>query len=134
ERALADRPTHESLSIHLPRPAHRWIALVFAGVLLTAVLALFAGAPRADAAIAFRSASSAETGAGAATITVPVPAGTVAGDVMLATVDAEGSTAITAPAGWTVVVDAASSMGWRQVYWRVATSSEPASYDWDLGA
>ena len=97
---------------------------------------LLASAP-AEAANFFRSASSAQNGAGSTSLAINKPAGVVAGDVMIAAVGANGNTSITAPAGWSAagLYDAASwsNTGWIQVVFKVAGSSEPASYSWGLG-
>ena len=65
---------------------------------------------------------------------INVPAGTVAGDVMVASITVQPSTlVITAPAGWTLVRDnaqAAGSSSRMATYYRVATAGEPASYLW----
>ena len=65
---------------------------------------------------------------------INVPAGTVAGDVMVASIAVQPSgIAITAPAGWTLVrnnAQAAGSSSRMATYYRVATAGEPASYLW----
>ena len=108
-------------------------ASVLVTVLVALVLMLSAGP--AQATIYFRSASTAQTGSGATSVTVNLPTGTVAGDVMIATVDAEGSAAFTAPSGWssTGLFAGASFFGYSAVYFKVATASEPSSYTWTLG-
>ena len=70
-----------------------------------------------------------------ASCVLSVPAGTVAGDVLVAGFYAEEAS-ITAPAGWTVVesaVDTAAAPNSTvsgHVYVRVATGSEPSTYTW----
>lgn len=68
------------------------------------------------------------------TLTISVPAGTVADDVMVASVALRPSTVnITAPAGWTLIrlVDQNGGNTNRlATYYRVADGSEPASYTW----
>lgn len=67
-------------------------------------------------------------------MTVPRPAGVVAGDVMLAVYMSSAGHPNTTPAGWTQVQrDAASSSHSFTCWRRTATGSEPASYDLDLG-
>ena len=65
---------------------------------------------------------------------INVPAGTVAGDVMVASIAVQPSTiVITPPAGWTLVrnnTQAAGSSSRMATYYRVATAGEPASYVW----
>jgi hypothetical protein len=74
--------------------------------------------------------------AAAGGLTIPMPTGTLAGDVMVAIVAvAPHSTTIAAPAGWTQVTSTANPSGsptsMRVVsYFRVAGSSEPAGYTW----
>lgn len=86
-----------------------------------------------------------------APLTIPVPAGTAANHVMIASIafrpcsSASGgacTTTITPPAGWTQVNSVTDQttgggtggFGSRLfVYLRVATASEPASYTWNLG-
>ncbi|MBI5429727.1 MAG: hypothetical protein HY938_04625 [Nitrosomonadales bacterium] len=67
-------------------------------------------------------------------LSIPLPAGTVAGDVMIAAVATTPSTVtITAPAGWTLiqtVTQATATSNRVATYYRVATASEPASYSW----
>jgi hypothetical protein len=85
------------------------------------------------------------------TLTISVPAGTAANDVMIASVtyrpcsNASGAactTTITPPAGWTqvnTVTDQTTGAGTGGfgnrlfVYQRVATGAEPASYTWTFG-
>lgn len=70
-------------------------------------------------------------------LSIPVPSGTQAGDVMLATLAARPSgTTFTAPSGWTALADTTQSndiTSRMATYWRIATSSEPSSYAWGLG-
>jgi len=96
----------------------------------------FAIAPAtARAAISFVAPSSAATsGGGATSLVIAKPTGVVSGQVMVATVTATGTGALTAPSGWAVVKDTTLSATMRQIaYYRVAGGSEPASYSWSLG-
>jgi hypothetical protein len=72
----------------------------------------------------------------ASTLSIAVPAGTVAGDVMIAAITVTPSTVpITAPGGWTqirAVTQASGGGSQLATYYRVATASEPASYTWTL--
>jgi hypothetical protein len=74
------------------------------------------------------------------TLTVPRPAVTAAGDVLVASVDARlsGASTIAAPSGWVLIRRDSSAPGYRSLtqalYYKVAGSSEPASYSWSLGA
>jgi N,N-dimethylformamidase beta subunit-like, C-terminal/Bacterial Ig domain/Purple acid Phosphatase, N-terminal domain len=81
----------------------------------------------------FRSASSVTNG-----LTVAKPAGVVAGDLLLATleVDADPVT-VTGPGGWTLLIDTPAAQGTgaayhAQVWYKVAGASEPASFSWSV--
>ncbi len=64
-------------------------------------------------------------------LVLPKPTGTVAGDVLLASVAVRTTTAITPPAGWTLVrVDPRATTFRQAVYVHVAGGGEPASYTW----
>jgi MSHA biogenesis protein MshQ len=67
-------------------------------------------------------------------LTINVPAGTVAGDVMVATIAVRTSAVlITPPAGWSAqaaTVQNAGNSSRQQIFYRVATGGEPASYTW----
>lgn len=69
-------------------------------------------------------------------LSINVPTGTVAGDVMIAAVATTASSVvITAPTGWNLVQAVAQTGGTSNrlaTYYRVATASEPASYSWTL--
>lgn len=71
-------------------------------------------------------------------LSIDVPAGTVAGDVMIAAITASPSgVPITAPAGWTLVQDVVQPAGSGSrvaTYYRVATAGEPANYAWALSS
>ncbi len=90
----------------------------------------------ADAAISFVAASSnATTGGGATSLAITKPTGVVSGHVMVATLTATAAGALTPPSGWTVIQDTTQGTAIRQItYYRVAGSSEGASYSWGLGS
>jgi hypothetical protein len=98
------------------------------------VLAVLLPPAQAHAASFFRSATSNQNGAGSTSLAINVPSGVVPGDVMIATIDADGAGSIAVPAGWsaTGLYNGVSQFGWSQVVFRVATAGEPASYTWDL--
>jgi hypothetical protein len=90
-------------------------------------------APAAGTAPAFRAVSTAVGGAAATSITIPVPAGTVQGDLLIAGHVQDMSSALMAPtdplAGWNLVEKPVSGSVTRAtVYWRFAPASPPASY------
>ena len=69
-------------------------------------------------------------------LALPFPAGTLAGDVMIASVAVSASATISAPPGWTLVATTAQGAGATSrlsTYYRVATGAEPASYTFTLG-
>lgn len=83
--------------------------------------------------IALRSSSNATVTTGS--VVVSKPAGTVSGDVMIATIGVRPLAAVvTTPAGWAPLrrVDGVSSS--LLTYWKVAGGSEPASYTWTVDA
>ncbi len=61
-------------------------------------------------------------------ITVNKPLGVAAGHLLLAAIVSNSADA-TPPSGWTEFVDAGSQLR-NQLYWKIATASEPASYTW----
>jgi hypothetical protein len=86
-----------------------------------------------DPAIAYRAASPANNGAGATSLTISKPAIVAANDLMLAGITFYGAT-ITPPADWTLVRrNDIGTSGGQAVYWKVAGSSEPASYSFSFG-
>ena len=78
----------------------------------------------------------ATTAANAATGTLTIAAPTSqAGDVLLASVDYRGQSAVTAPAGWSLVRSDASGTAMRKATWvHVAAGSDPASWTWSFSA
>lgn len=83
-------------------------------------------------AIATRSSSGASR-IGAGSLTLPVPAGTQNGDIMLAEVTVSASANVPGtPAGWTPI-DSIGTGPSAQTYFRIA-SAEPASYDFAVAA
>ncbi len=84
--------------------------------------------------ITFRTAASASAGSGTLSLAVNVPSGTVASDVMVASIAVRPNTAtITAPGGWTLqkrTDNASATASSLAVYYRVAGGSEPSSYTW----
>jgi hypothetical protein len=109
-----------------------------ARILALGVLILsFAIAPgSAHAAISFVAAgSNATTGSGATSLAITKPTGVASGDVMVATVTATATGALTPPSGWTVIQNTTQGTAIGQTtYYRVAGSSEGASYSWGLGS
>lgn len=91
-------------------------------------------------AIAFRAATSASSG-GTGALTLSVPAGTQAGDVLIAHVTNryDGSAGIGLPGGGWTLIGARTSRGagastiTGAVYWKLASASEPATVTFTLG-
>lgn len=73
---------------------------------------------------------------GVSGLTIPKPAGTLTGDVMLASVSITPSTVtITPPVGWTLVntvTQGSATTSKLVTYYRVAGVGEPASYTWSF--
>ena len=71
-------------------------------------------------------------------LTINVPAGTVAGDVMVAAIAVRNSAiSITPPAGWSVQAATVQNVGnssRQQVFYRIASGAEPANYTWRFDA
>jgi hypothetical protein len=69
------------------------------------------------------------------TVTVPKPAGTVAGDVLVSCIASNGTRVGTPPAGWTQLAAVSTGTSTRAFgYYKVAGASEPASYSWTLNS
>lgn len=97
------------------------------GPLLNMDLSGFGGDPNTGALLALRPLASG--------LTINRPAGTVAGDVMVAAIAVRPSSVIiTPPAGWAAqaaaLQNAAGNSSRQQIFYRVAGGAEPASYTW----
>ena len=83
----------------------------------------------------FRGNATAQNGAKTASITIPRPTGTQAGDLIVTIIDVRGAATVTPPAGWTLAQENTSGNAVRQVtYYRIASASEPASTIWGLSS
>ncbi|MCW8901625.1 MAG: hypothetical protein OQK95_13240, partial [Gammaproteobacteria bacterium] len=76
---------------------------------------------------------------GTPTLTINKPGGTISGDVMIASIStAPGTISITTPpAGWTVIRQVSqnnTNSSTLTSYYKVATATEPLSYDWVLSS
>jgi hypothetical protein len=109
-----------------PSYASAFLALIVAFSLMAA--------GRADAAIYYRTGTSAENVSGSTSIAMTVPSGVAVGDLLVADVDAAGTGAITAPAGWTSIFTGAGFTTYSAFHYRVATAADVAgaSYTWSL--
>jgi len=85
-----------------------------------------------------RNISTGSTSAAGSQVTIPVPAGVLANDVMIAQVTVRGGTGttLTAPAGWSLVRrDNKARQIAEGIYVHVVTAaSEPSSYTWNFTA
>ena len=83
------------------------------------------------------SGTSSNTSSGvASSVTITVPSGTVSGDVLVAAIAFNGSSATTinAPAGWNLILSNSNGATHTlATYYHVAGGSEPASYTFTLG-
>jgi hypothetical protein len=84
---------------------------------------------------AYRSSVSANTGAAAASsLTVTLPAGIQTHDVLIATIthDANASSTMSTPSGWTVLRNMLSTAAGIRlvVFWRLVDGTEPTNYTW----
>jgi hypothetical protein len=78
--------------------------------------------------IAFVGASS-STAEGATSLTIAKPVGVAAGHVMVAAFAIQGKPGVNTPAGWTLIRETLGKNSYEQAtYYKVAGSSEPASY------
>ncbi len=83
----------------------------------------------------FQSVATAITSSNAPSLAIGLPAGTVAGNFLVAALSIDGGVTITPPAGWTEILQTSdgdrTNLG---VWYRVATGSEPSSYTFSWGA
>jgi hypothetical protein len=97
-----------------------------------AVVWLAAAAGPAEAAISEVAASS-SSNVSTSSETINKPGGVTSGEVLVATITAAGTGAITPPSGWTVIRDTTTTL--RQTcFYHVTGSSEPSSWTWALGS
>ncbi|MCO4273382.1 hypothetical protein NG701_02895, partial [Pseudarthrobacter sp. HLT3-5] len=95
--------------------------------------------PVPPAGVTVVNSSSASASTASANVTIAAPAGTAAGDVLIAAITADFSpTMSSVPTGWTPIVNglginSSSNSGSRAfVYYHVVGTSDPASYTWTL--
>ena len=80
-------------------------------------------------------ATSAAYAQGAASLTIPRPAGVAAGHVLIASFAVKNKPGVNVPAGWSLIRETLGKNSYEQaVYYRVAGSSEPASYTFSLAS
>jgi hypothetical protein len=125
----------------LPRSFLRVGILFFSGFTAVALCLLWYPSGVA-AAVSLRASATANNGAGATTITVNKPDGTVSGDVLVAGIHVRGNgstAAVTAPPGWTLIRrtnlgNPTGAIGSVLSYYKVVDGGEPASYTWTFDA
>jgi hypothetical protein len=103
-------------------------------VALIGTFALMCGS--ATAAVGFRSETCGQS-SNATTLTIAKPAGTAAGDVLIAHIGVANSPSISDPAGWTPIPALRGTVNGDQqlVSWyRIAGASEPSTYTFTTGA
>ncbi len=91
---------------------------------------------KAASTISLRSITTGKNGTGSTSLVLTTPAGTQAGDVLIAHVVVNSAnTVITAPSGWNLILNTKSSVGVEEAtYYKAATASEPATYTWTFGS
>ena len=99
------------------------------GAVLMTTGVVLAGAGSAQATIVYVGSSNAQTStAGATTLPIAAPTSVAAGDIEIATISAQGSSAITPPSGWNQIITSQVGTLLHQVsYWHLAGSSELTS-------
>jgi hypothetical protein len=135
QTCAAGSPMHDTASVtYTPTAAYvgpdSFTYRVSDGTDLSNIATVSLTVTAAGAGITFRAAAS---GANAATtsLVLPRPAGTLAGDVLVAGVSVRGTPTITPPVGWSLVrSDARGSTVTQATYVHVAGGSEPATYTW----
>src|SRR5919197_147126 len=124
------RAAHQAPSPFSARRVSRTTRIAIVLTVLASQAVAMVPATVSAAGITFRAASSGSNLA-TTTLQLPIPAGVVSGDVMLAGVSVRGKPTITPPSGWTVVVDNQLASTIRQtVYVHVAGGAEPANVTW----
>ena len=89
-------------------------------------------APDLRTSIGFRAASTGAT-ATARSLTLNRPVGVVEGDLLLASLDTRGNSPIVEPHGWKLVrTDENGTTMRKATFFRIASSTEPQSYVWQL--
>jgi RHS repeat-associated protein len=90
--------------------------------------------PPPPPAVAFRAQSTNNNGLQATSLTINQPAGTQPGDLLLAFIYSQNGVAAITPSGWTSVGGPTSNGGHMgQVFYHLATASDPASWSWTYG-
>src|SRR5436309_5394600 len=133
--------THQnprSLTAHTRKTAGRasLTASLLAVVVVSALIWLGVNpTPAAGGGIVFQSAATTTNSTAVASLAVANPAGTAAGDVLVASIALNGATVTAVPADW-VQIAAVTSISNPKLYayYHVAGAAEPASYTWTLSS
>ncbi len=91
---------------------------------------------QAASTIMLRSVSTGNNMTGGVHLVLPKPSATIVGDMLIAqVVVSQANTSITAPAGWHLIRTTSSNTTLKMAsFYKLASSSEPASYSWTLGS
>jgi hypothetical protein len=117
------------------RRTNRFVARFSVLSVVVAVLGLVGATPAEAATVTYRSSATADNGAGATSLVIDKPTGTVQHDVMIAQITVNGNQTITAPAGWTsVVVNNRGNDIEQQIFSKAAGNYEGASYTFTFSA
>jgi PKD repeat protein len=106
----------------------------------TATITVGSAPPPATGGITVVNSSTSNSGTAVTTASLTVPAGTAAGDVLVASITTDLNPNLTAPAGWTAMVNAksinsTSTSGARAfAYYKVVGASDPGTYSWALSS
>jgi Polysaccharide lyase len=132
DRALPSR-------LRLPRRPLRF-ALTRASIAVAALLTVSASAPFPASAVTTLDDATSGSTSSSTSLTLETPAGLAAGHLLIAALDVRlaSSSTITAPSGWTLIrrdsnVPPYAALS-QALYFKIATSSEPASYEWTFSA
>lgn len=91
--------------------------------------------PSGTGEIRFINATTAQSAKLKASISVPVPSGYQAGDLLLATMQSDYAGNIGTPTGWTLINNDTNGQNYdltARAFYKIASSSEPTSYIWNL--
>jgi hypothetical protein len=92
--------------------------------------------PTPSPSIVFNGSTTTVNSTASSSLVIPRPAGTVPGDVLVASLALNGSRIASAPAGWVPLTALTGGTGNPRLYayYRVAGTSDPASYTWTTRA
>jgi hypothetical protein len=89
--------------------------------------------PSPGSGISFQGATTAVNTTASAVLVIDKPAGTIAGDVLVASLAINGPGVWSAPPGWVQMAAVTTAVNPKlYAYYRVASTAEPAGYSWSL--